>query len=104
MSKLKTERAVLILVMAALLAFGGIYFLTTGFANNNEITPTEDTQPIVIGNAQEIYIKALSNGTYDKSEIRVKKGIPVNLHFSAEPNAGCGRFLSVYGLNVNALS
>lgn len=53
---------------------------------------------------QEIYIKALSNGAYDRQEITVKKGIPVRLHFTAEPNAGCGRQMVIYGLNVQAIS
>ncbi|MFH0885375.1 MAG: cupredoxin domain-containing protein [Candidatus Micrarchaeota archaeon] len=54
--------------------------------------------------AQDIYIKALSNGAYDKQEITVKVGVPVRLHFTADPNAGCGRQLVIYGLNVKALS
>ncbi len=53
---------------------------------------------------QDIYIKALSNGAYDKQEVKVQKGLPVRLHFSAEPNAGCGRQLVIYGLNVQAIS
>jgi hypothetical protein len=53
---------------------------------------------------QDIYIRALSNGNYDKSEITVKKGIPVRLHFTADPNAGCGRQIVLYGLNVKATS
>jgi plastocyanin domain-containing protein len=54
--------------------------------------------------AQEIYIKALSSGSYDKQEVTVKKGIPVRLHFTADPNAGCGRQLVIYGMNVRAVS
>ncbi len=56
------------------------------------------------GAAQDIYIRALSNGAYDKQEITVKAGVPVRLHFTADPNAGCGRQLVIYGLNVKALS
>jgi plastocyanin domain-containing protein len=53
---------------------------------------------------QDIYIRALSNGTYDKQEVTVKKGVPVRLHFTADPNAGCGRQMVIYGLNVKAIS
>jgi len=56
------------------------------------------------GAAQDIYIRALSNGAYDKQEITVKAGVPLRLHFTADPDAGCGRQLVIYGLNVKALS
>ncbi len=56
------------------------------------------------GGIQDIYIRALSSGTYDKSQIQVNKGVPVRLHFSADPNVGCGRQLIIYGMNVKALS
>ncbi|MFN7991828.1 MAG: cupredoxin domain-containing protein [Candidatus Micrarchaeia archaeon] len=54
--------------------------------------------------AQEVYIKALSDGTYDKEEVTVKKGSPVRLHFTADRNAGCGRQLVIYGMNIRASS
>jgi len=53
---------------------------------------------------QDIYIRALSSGTYDKLEVSVKKGIPVRLHFTADPGAGCGRQIVLYGLDAKALS
>ncbi|HSB46470.1 MAG TPA: cupredoxin domain-containing protein [Candidatus Bilamarchaeum sp.] len=53
---------------------------------------------------QDIYIKALSDGTYDRNEVTVKKGTPVRLHFTADPNAGCGRQLVIYGMNIRASS
>jgi heme/copper-type cytochrome/quinol oxidase subunit 2 len=53
---------------------------------------------------QDIYIRALADGTYDKQEVSVKRGVPVRLHFTADPNAGCGRQMVLYGLNVNAIS
>jgi heme/copper-type cytochrome/quinol oxidase subunit 2 len=55
-------------------------------------------------NAQDIYIRALKTGVYDKQEITVKKGIPVRLHFTADPDAGCGRQVVLYGLDVRAVS
>jgi hypothetical protein len=53
---------------------------------------------------QDIYIRALADRTYDKQEIDVKKGVPIRLHFTADPNAGCGRQMVVYGLDVKVLS
>ena len=56
------------------------------------------------GAAQDIYIRSLSDGTYDKQEVTVQKGVPVRLHFTADPNAGCGRQMVINGLNIKALS
>ncbi len=56
------------------------------------------------GNAEDIYLRALDTGVYDKQEITVKKGIPVRLHFTADPDAGCGRQVVIYGLDVRAVS
>lgn len=55
-------------------------------------------------NVQDIYIRALSTGSYDKQEVTVKKGMPVRLHFTADPDAGCGRQIVLYGLDVKAVS
>lgn len=56
------------------------------------------------GVAQDIYLRALDTGVYDNMAITVKKGTPVRLHFTADPDAGCGRELVIYGLNVQAVS
>ena len=53
---------------------------------------------------QDIYVRALSSGTYDKLEVSVKKGVRVKLHFTADPGAGCGRQIVLYGLDTKALS
>ncbi|VVC03173.1 Cupredoxin-like domain protein [Candidatus Burarchaeum australiense] len=56
---------------------------------------------------QDVYVRALGGanfGTYDKSELVVKKGVPVRLHFSADADAGCGKTLVVSGLNVRLSS
>jgi hypothetical protein len=52
--------------------------------------------------AQDVYLTATSSG-YDRSQITVRKGIPVRLHFTAI-NAGCGSYLVIYGMGVNVLS
>lgn len=53
---------------------------------------------------QEVYIKALPNGGYDKQEVTVKSGIPVRLHFTTQGNVGCGSMLVLYGLNQKTTS
>lgn len=76
------------------------------FANNGQTGSTPQTvqnqPPAATGGVQDVYLKATAGG-YDKSEIVVKKGIPVRLHFTAQ-NAGCGSQLVIYGMNVKALS
>ena len=79
------------------------------FADNGQSQPAvpsggsgEVQPPAATGDMQEVYLKATAGG-YDKSEIVVKKGIPVRLHFTAI-NAGCGSQLVIYGMNVKALS
>ncbi len=124
MSELKTQRMFLAVVAVAIMIFGGMIFLfqitnATSVENQGKCSINEPcnnllqasgnnqnkTTAAVNGQAQDIYIKALSSGTYDNREVTVKKGVPVNLHFSAEQGAGCGRYLKVFGMdNVNALS
>ncbi len=60
-------------------------------------------QPSAAG-VQDVYIKALGTGSYDNSQVTVKKGIPVRLHFSAQANAGCGRAFYLDGFNVKLIS
>jgi len=56
------------------------------------------------GQIQDIYIKAQGFGGYDKPEVDVKAGIPVRLHFSADPSAGCGRALFINEFGVQLVS
>ncbi len=100
----------LIAVMAAgaYFAFGGSSD-GSGSKGSNDIKGSKSTgdsgvAAATIGNDgfQEVYLKAFSGG-YDKREIIVKKGVPVRFHFTAQ-NAGCGSYLVIYGLGVNALS
>lgn len=62
------------------------------------------TNATAAGSAQDIYIKARNDGTYDKEEVTVNAGSPVRLHFTADPDAGCGRQMVIYGLNIKAVS
>ncbi|MBI4052845.1 MAG: cupredoxin domain-containing protein [Candidatus Diapherotrites archaeon] len=107
MNEVKVQRVFLLLVLGALVVFGGMVLFWFGANAAPARSASVNNQGIVAGGngqAQDIYIRALSSGTYDKSEVTVKKGVPVRLHFSADPGAGCGRYLVLYGLNVNALS
>ncbi|MCR4368619.1 MAG: cupredoxin domain-containing protein [archaeon] len=67
---------------------------------DNNAPPNEITQGP--GTMQEVYLKALGTGVYDKQKITVKRGIPVRLHFSAEQNSGCGKFFMIpkYGVQL----
>ena len=49
---------------------------------------------------QEVSLKATANGTYSPNYIKVKKGVPVNLHFSADAGVGCGRSLIIREFRV----
>jgi|GEM_PF-6211940 plastocyanin domain-containing protein len=53
---------------------------------------------------QEVYIRAQETGFYDKTEITVKKGIPVRLHFSADNGAGCGKYMAIDEFGVKLIS
>lgn len=57
-----------------------------------------------LGDVQEVFVKATSAGIYDKDYVQVKKGVPVNFNFSAEPNAGCGKVLLIPQWKVYLLS
>lgn len=59
--------------------------------------------PALQDNVQVIYIHALANGNYDKPVITVKRGVPVRLHFTADRNAGCGRFFVLDEFKVELL-
>ena len=53
---------------------------------------------------QDIYIRANSDGSYDKNSVTIKYGMLTRLHFTADSNAGCGRQFVIYGLNVQTTS
>ncbi|VVB66337.1 Cupredoxin-like domain protein [Candidatus Gugararchaeum adminiculabundum] len=73
-------------------------------ASAGKVTGGAATASAGVANAQDVYIKALANGQYDNMQVTVKKGTPIKLHFSADPNAGCGRYFKIYGLGVDASS
>lgn len=67
--------------------------------NTGKNTPTVQLPPIVDGK-QDVFLKATKYGTYSPSALKVKKGIPVRLHFSADLGAGCGHTLIIPEYNV----
>ncbi len=62
------------------------------------------TDNAVAGGAQQVYLRALSTGYYDKQKLTVQAGRPVEFHFSAEPNAGCGRYITLPDFGVQLIS
>jgi plastocyanin domain-containing protein len=101
----KTTLMLLGLLLVAVVA-GAVFLAPKGSILSTATNPTQTTNPTTpnTGGVQEVYLKALSNGNYDNMQITVRKGIPVRMYFSAEPNTGCGRQLVIRGLGVQAVS
>ena len=87
--------------LTILFALGAVKPFAAGTNDNNTIDFSNELQD---GEVQEVSVKALSTGGYDKPEIRVKKGIPVKFSFSAEPRSGCGQLLVIPDFNVQLVS
>ncbi|VVB58158.1 Cupredoxin-like domain protein [Candidatus Anstonella stagnisolia] len=67
--------------------------------------PSGPAQPAQLNNGvQDVYIKALPTGSYDKPSVQVKAGVPVRFHFSADRNAGCGKLLLINEFGVRLTS
>ncbi len=67
--------------------------------------PAATPPPVQTGasGAQLVSVRAETYG-YDHPAIQVEANKPVEFHFSADPNAGCGRQLILDGFNVNLVS
>ena len=104
--KISTTTLFLVMLAIAVLVFAGLVYAYVSAANST--ANTQKSGNVILQPTGEkptdIYLKALSTFSYDKQEITVKKGSPVRLHFSADPSAGCGRQLVIYGLNVSTVS
>jgi hypothetical protein len=72
--------------------------------DTSKVTLTGDDAGAQGADVQDVSIRALADGTYDKREIDVKAGIPVKLRFSADPDAGCGRSMVIFGLGLSTVS
>lgn len=88
-----------VVFLGLLVSFSAKPGKATSNANVAATTPSVDNP-----DAQEIFIRATSAGTYDKPYVTVKKGLPVKLNFSADPNSGCGRMLLMRDFGVQLLS
>ncbi len=79
---------------------GGIALVALALAGSGlpDVTPpgngsfggTKFVAPIEDG-VQEVDLRATSAGTYNYSTIVLQQGIPVRIHYTADPGAGCGR-------------
>src|SRR3989338_2326818 len=74
------------------------------FTKDEGTRMNDQNQKQNISEIQDIYIRALASFEYDVTEITVKKGIPVRLHFTADPKVGCGMQIVIYGLDVSTIS
>ena len=102
-NKVLAERKMLVILAAALLIFGGM-LMAWNCAKEKPAQGGSTAGTALTGNVQEIYLKALGSGTYDKQTLTVRKGLPVRLHFSAEPTAGCGKALLIKKFGVQLVS
>lgn len=65
--------------------------------------PAAALAPEVSG-VQEVSVRALATGGYDKPQVKVKKGVPVKFTFSADLDAGCGKALYIPDFGVQLVS
>ena len=104
----KSERIFLIAIALAIVAFFGLVMAFGNSPASNTPVPNgnnvNDSPVQGNGQIQDVYIKALGTGVYDKPTVTVKKGVPVRLHFSAEQNSGCGRAFYMRNFNVQLVS
>ncbi len=81
-----------VVAVILLLAAGGLAFF---------LQPTTTANPSLPGfTAQNVSLRALATGLYDKDVIRIKAGIPVEFSFSADPESYCGTVLWIPEFNV----
>lgn len=100
--EIKVNKSTLLIGLFVIIAIGMMAFMYMGKGSAQPQTQTQAT--VSASGVQEVSIRALANGNYDKGVITVRKGIPVKLRFSADPNAGCGRQFVIFGMNVGAIS
>lgn len=70
-------------------------------------TPISVPVPTVtatVPGAQLVSVRALSTGFYDRQELTVQAGKPVEFHFSADLDSGCGRQLVIPDFGVQLIS
>lgn len=87
-----------------ILALFGALILLLGCAQQQENSSQIGNSQELSGDAQKVSVRALNTGFYDKSEILVKAGQPVQFTFSADKDSGCGRQLLIPSFGVNLIS
>ncbi len=98
------KKTIMLIAGIAIVFFGMFVMFGQGSEPGTE-TSTENQEPVaVINGVQEVSLRALRTGFYDKQEVVVKKGIPVKLSFSADTDAGCGKILIMRQFGVQLLS
>lgn len=75
----------------------GLFLLVTATASldekpNSKNIPSSGSLslPSIVDGKQDVFLKATEYGTYSPNYLKVKKGIPVRIHFSADTGAACG--------------
>lgn len=60
--------------------------------------------PPIVNGKQDIFLQATRYGTYSPRILKVRKDVPVRIHFSAELGAGCGHTIIFpeFGIQKNA--
>ncbi len=101
-------------VAIVVVAFIGFLALSGGRGGQPDYgsMPIDETIPVSAGGqqpqagaqVQEVAVRALASGGYDKPTVNVKAGLPVKFNFAADPRAGCGRQLIIDNVGVNLVS
>ncbi len=91
-------------ILMAIIFIAGAIFLFGCLQPNAQAPQIGNANLVSNENMQKISLRALNTGFYDKLEIRVKTGQPVELSFSADADSGCGRGLLMPAFGVNLLS
>lgn len=98
-------------IIFSMVALGLIVYgsLSVAFGSDSSLinppnTTVTDNSTVVIENGvQKVSLRATSAGTYSPAMIAVKKNIPVEISFTADPRSGCGQQLVMKDFGVNVI-
>jgi len=105
--KMRRGNGMLPMLGLAVLGLLIVVFMAGSASSARPPVAQQPSSPVVLPSAsgvQEVYVKALNSGLYDRPELRVKAGAPVRLHFSAEGYAGCGKVFVMRDFGVTLIS
>ena len=115
------NKGILLILAMSIVVFGSIMWM----AGASPAAPSSGTVNVVLNSSnarapaanggtaapaaapaqvQVVSVRALGSGVYDHPTLTVKAGTPVEFHFTAGPDAGCGRQLILDGFGVNLVS